>query len=139
MIFDQVSNQIRGIVTQEVASAKAEVTARAKLNAVGIGLIVGAITLVILATVALTFAAIAALATAFAFWLSALIVALVYVLAAIGLATAGKSQIKKGGAPLPTDTMHGLKDDVRKARANGKGKADRPDSEPPVETTVIIG
>lgn len=120
MIFDQVSNQIRGIVTQEVASAKAEVSARAKLNAVGIGLIVGAATLAILATVALTFAAIAALATAFALWLSALIVALVYLLVAVGLAAAGKDRIKRGGAPLPTDTMHGLKDDIREARENGR-------------------
>lgn len=120
MIFDQVSNQIRGIVNQEVASAKAEVTERAKLNAVGIGLIVGAVTLGILATVALTFGAIAALATTFALWLSSLIVALVYLLVAVILATAGKGRIKKGGAPLPTDTVHGIKEDVRKARENGK-------------------
>lgn len=120
MIFDQVSNQIRGIVTQEVASAKAEVTARAKLNAVGIGLIAGAVLLVVLATVALTFAAVAALATTLALWLSAVIVAVVYVLVAVGLAVAGKGQIKKGGAPLPTDTVHGIKDDIREARANGR-------------------
>lgn len=120
MIFDQVSNQIRGIVTQEVASAKAEVAERAKRNGVGIALIVGAITLIVLATVALTFAAIAALATTLAFWLSALIIAVVYLVAAVGLAMAGKAQIKKGGAPLPTDTVHGLKDDIREARANGK-------------------
>jgi hypothetical protein len=120
MIFDQVSNQIRGVVTQEVASAKAEVAARAKLNAAGIGLIIGAVTLVSLATVALTIAAIAALATTFALWLSALIVALVYLLVAVGLTIAGKGRIKKGGAPLPTDTMHGLKDDIREARENGK-------------------
>jgi uncharacterized membrane protein YqjE len=119
MIFDQVSNQIRGVVSQEVASAKAEVAERAKRNGVGIALIACAAALIGLALAALTLGAIAALATTFALWLSALIVGLVYILAAVGLAVAGKAQVKKGGAPLPTDTIHGLKDDVRKARANG--------------------
>jgi fatty acid desaturase len=120
MIFEQASNQIRSLVNQEVASAKAEVSARAKLNAVGIGLIAGAVTLVLLALAALTTAAIAALATTFSIWLSALIVAGVYLLVAIALGVIGKGRMKKGGPPLPTDTMHGLKEDVRKARANGK-------------------
>lgn len=126
MIFDQVSNQIRGVVNQEVASAKAEVTARAKRDGLGMGLIAGAAIVVLLGLAALTFAAIAALATAFATWLAALIVAVVYMVIAIGLASAGKRQLKKGGAPLPKDTMRDFKADVRRRRANGKADSAAP-------------
>ena len=119
MIFDKISTQIRTLVDQEIASAKAEVSARAKLNAVGIALIAGAATLAALALGALTTAAIVALDTALSLWLSAVIVAVVYLVVAAILGIAGKGKLKKGGPPLPTDTMHGFKDDVRRVRENG--------------------
>ena len=118
-MFDKITSEIRGIVQQEVAAAKREVSTRAKRDATGIGLIAGAVLLAVLAVVALTFAAIAGLATEMSFWLAALIVAVVYLLIAAALVLAGKKQLQKGGAPLPRDTMASMKDDIREARRNG--------------------
>lgn len=126
-MFEKVTDEIRGVVTQEVDKAKREVATRAKRDGAGIGLIAGALLLALLATAAITTAAIAGLATEMPLWLAALVVAAAYLVIGVGLALAGKSQLKKGGAPLPTDTMANFKDDVRRAR-NGAA-----DTKTPVE------
>ena len=124
-MFEKVTDEIRGVVTQEVDKAKREVATRAKRDGAGIGLIVGAVLLALLATGAITTAAIAGLATEMPLWLAALVVAVAYLLIGVVLALAGKGQIKKGGAPLPRDTMASFKEDVRRAR-NGEANTKTP-------------
>src|SRR5260370_1348457 len=68
----------------------------------------------------LTAMAILVLATAVASWLAALIVAVVYLLIAGGLALAGRSKVQAGSPPVPAQTVVSVKEDVREAKEKAK-------------------
>ena len=69
-----------------------------------------------LALIALTLVLIAALATGMHVWLAALIVTVVYLLVAGGLAVAGRSRLRKAGPPVPQETIETVKEDVQWAK-----------------------
>ena len=72
--------------------------------------------LALLAAGALTACVIAALATAMATWLAALIVTVVYAAGAAVLALVGKKRVAEAAPPLPEQTAESVKEDVQWAK-----------------------
>jgi nitrate/nitrite transporter NarK len=102
-----------------VELAKVELSEKGKRAGIGAGMFGGAGLFGMYALGALTAAAIAALATAVATWLAALIVAVVWAAVAGVMALTGKSKIQQAVPPVPEDTVESVKEDVQwtKARA----------------------
>jgi hypothetical protein len=109
----QLSLQTTQLVRQEVELAKAELRVKGKRAGAGAGLFGGAGVLGSYAFGALTACAIAAISTALAVWLSALIVAAVYGLVAAVLALRGRAKIRQATPPLPERAVESVKEDVR--------------------------
>jgi len=74
----------------------------------------------LLAAVARTLVFIAALGTAMHTWLAALIVTVVYLLIAAGLAMVGRGRLRKASPPVPEQTIETVKEDVRWAKTRAQ-------------------
>ncbi len=74
----------------------------------------------LLALGALTACLIAALTSAIATWLAALIVAVVYVAIAGALAVVGRDRIQKAAPPAPEQTIETVKEDVQWAKTRAR-------------------
>ena len=111
-LIGQLSEQLTRLVRDEVRLAQAEVTQKAKKLGVGIGLFGGAGVVALLGVGALVTAAILALALVLPGWAAGLIVAVVLLLVAGGLALLGKKDVQQAAPPLPTDTLASLQADI---------------------------
>jgi MFS family permease len=109
----QLSLQTTQLARQEVELAKAELRAKGKRAAAGVGMFGGAGMLGFYAFGALTACIIAAIAQALDLWLAALIVAVVYGLVAAILALRGKRKVQQASPPVPERAVQSVKDDVR--------------------------
>jgi MFS family permease len=118
-LVKQLSEQTSRLLRQEVELAKAELTIKGKRAGVGAGMFGGAGVLGLYAVGALIAAAIAALDTAMATWLAALIVGAVLAAAAGVVALTGKQKVQEAMPPVPEDSVESVKEDVQwtKARA----------------------
>jgi uncharacterized membrane protein YqjE len=115
-LVKELASQTSTLVRQELDLARAEMTQKGK-EASAAGAMFGAAGLVaLLGSIALTLMLIAALATGMDVWLSALVVTVVYLLVAGGLALTGRSRLRKAGPPVPVETIETLKEDVRWAK-----------------------
>lgn len=114
-LLKQLSEQTATLVKQELELARAELTEKGKEAGVGAGLLGGGGVIAFLAAGALTASFIAALATAMDTWLAALIVAVVYGIAAAVLALTGKNKVTQATPPAP-QTVETLKEDVAWAK-----------------------
>jgi uncharacterized membrane protein YqjE len=115
-----LSQQTSTLVRQELDLAKAELAQKGKQAGAGAGLLVGAAIVALLGLGALTACLIALLATAMETWLAALIVAVVYVAIAGGLAVVGRGRIKQATPAKPEQTIETVKEDVQWAKTRAR-------------------
>ncbi|MGH3666204.1 MAG: phage holin family protein [Egibacteraceae bacterium] len=106
-----VADDLKALVEAEVALAKAELTASLRAKATGAGLLAGAGVMGWLAIQGLLITIALALALVLPGWAAVLIVTAVLLLGAGGAALAGRSVLKRSGAPLDT-TKTNVKEDV---------------------------
>lgn len=111
------------LVRGEIEALKQEIIGKLKLAGVGIGLLVGALTLLFFAVLVLLAAAVLGLATVLPAWAAALIIGGGILVLAVILALIGIASLKKGVPPAPTQTIKSIKKDVRAIK--GIGKRDR--------------
>ena len=119
-LIQQLSEQTSRLARQEVELAKAEMTIKGKRLGIGAGAFGGAGLVALFGLGALTAAAILLLATAMSPWLAALIVAVVYLAVAGGLALAGKSKVESATPPVPERAVASVKQDVEQTKLRAK-------------------
>ena len=122
-LLKQLSQETSTLVRQELDLAKAEMTAKGKQAGKGAGLFSAAGVLGLGAFGALTACLIAALDTAMATWLAALIVTVVYGAIAAILAKSGQAKIKQASPAVPERTVETLKEDVEWAKTRTRSDA----------------
>ena len=109
----QLSLQTTELVRHEVELAKAELRVKGKRAGMGASMFGGAGAFGVYALGALTAAIIAGIAEALPVWAAALIVAAVYGAIAGILALRGRKKVQQATPPLPEETVHSVKEDVR--------------------------
>jgi hypothetical protein len=109
----QLSDQTSRLIRQEMALARAELTAKGKQAGVGAGLFGGAGVFGLLALGALTATAIAALSLAMDTWLAALIVTIIWAVVAGVMALLGKNRVQEALPPVPANSVESVKEDVQ--------------------------
>jgi hypothetical protein len=112
-LVKQLSDQTSRLVRHELELLKAELGIKGKQAGAGAGLFGGAGIFALLALGALTAAAIAALATAMATWLAALVVAIAWAAIAGVAALIGKKKIEQALPPVPEDSVESVKEDMQ--------------------------
>ena len=117
-LVHRLSEQIPELVRSELRLAQAELTEKGKKAGIGIGMFSAAGLLALFGVAALITTAILALALVLPAWLAALIVALVILAAAGGVAVAGKKEVEQATPAAPEMAIAGVKEDV----ATVKGK-----------------
>jgi fatty acid desaturase len=111
-LLQALSDQSSRLARQEIELAKAEMSAKGKQAAFGVGAFSVSGLLALLALGALTAAAILALATGLAGWLAALIVAVAYLLLAGVAALVGKARVEEAAPPAPEQAIESTREDV---------------------------
>lgn len=115
-LLKELSDDLSTLVRQELRLAQAEMTEKGKKAGLGLGMFSGAGLVAFLALQGLTACVIALLATTMKVWLAALIITVVYVLVAGGLALIGKRKVSEATPPVPDQTTETLKEDVQWAK-----------------------
>lgn len=100
------------LVKDEIEQGKRELVAKGTKFGIGIGLFAGAAFFALTLWAVLVAAAIMGLNEAFAPWLSALIVAAVFLILVIILALAGLAAVKRAGKLSPERTIESVHEDV---------------------------
>jgi hypothetical protein len=123
-LMRDLSQQSTELIRQEIALAKAELRAKGKSAGVGAGMFGAAGLIALFGVGALTACLVLALATAMDAWLAALIVAVVYLVAAGVAALVGKGKVQEATPPAPEQAIASTKEDVRwtKQRAQAARK-----------------
>ena len=116
----QLTRDVSAMVRSEVALAKIEVSARARVLARGVAMVAVAAMFGVIAFACLVTAAVAALSLVVDVWLAALIVAAVAVVLAAGLALTGVRAIRSASPPLPVETVESAKEDVAWVKAHAR-------------------
>jgi hypothetical protein len=111
-LVGQAAEQISRLVRDELAVARAEMTAKGKKAGVGAGLLGGGGLVAVYAVAALLTAVVLGLAEVMPAWLAALIVAVVLFAAAGVLAVVGRKEVKQAVPPVPQETVHSVKADI---------------------------
>jgi hypothetical protein len=125
----QLSEDVTTLVRKEVELAKTEVTQKVSVLATGAGLFAGAALFVVIGVATLTATAILALALVMPAWLAALIVTILVVLIAAGLALVGRHVLQRSQVPLPVDTVGSVKEDIAWVKTQARSGAAQ--EEPP--------
>jgi hypothetical protein len=113
------SDQVGGLIRDEIALAKLEIAEKGKRLGIGGGLLGAAAFLALYGLGALLVTAGLALALVLDGWLAALVVAgAIFLLVAI-LAVAGVQSLKRGGPPIPTEAIDGAKRDLATVTKRG--------------------
>ena len=105
------------LVRQELELAKAEMTEKGRVAALGLGMLGGAGVTALLAAGALTACAVLVLSLFLPAWLSALLVGAALGAVAFLLAVRGRDQVAKAGTLIPEQTIETIEEDVEWARA----------------------
>jgi uncharacterized membrane protein YqjE len=119
-LLKQLSQETTTLVRQELDLAKAELAQKGKRAGLGAGMFGGAGAAALLGLGALTAAVIAALDTATALWLAALIAAVLWLALAGVLALRGKNKVQQATPPVPEQTQQSLKEDVQWAKTHAR-------------------
>ncbi len=114
-LVKQLADQTSTLVRQEIQLAKAEVSQQGKQVGAGLGLLVGAAVLGLLAAGTLVAFLVMLLDGALANWLAALVVAIALGIIAAVLALSGRNRIRRATPPAP-QTVETVKEDVQWAK-----------------------
>lgn len=115
-LVQDLSAQTVALVRQELRLAQLEVQEKGKRAGIGAGLFGGAGLVAAFGVGALVAAAILALGTAVAAWLSALIVAVVLFAIAGATALVGKREVNEAVPPIPEQAIDSTQQDVQEIR-----------------------
>jgi uncharacterized membrane protein YqjE len=121
-LLKDLADQTTTLVKQEIELARAELTLKAKQASRGAGLLAGAAVVALLAAGALTALLIIVLDEFLALWLAALIVAVLWAVVALVLASAGRAALKQATPPA-AQTVETVKEDIEWAKTRtGSGE-----------------
>lgn len=113
-LVEHISEQASRLVRAEIALARAELTDKARKSGMGVGLLVGALVVLLYGIGVLLLAAVYGLGTVWPAWLAALAVGGFLVLVTVILALIGVTLLKKG--TRKPDSVQRIKDDVTTIR-----------------------
>ncbi len=119
-LLKELSDHTTTLVRKEIELAKSELGEKGKKAGQGAGMFGGAGLFGVFAFGALTTAIIAALDSAMALWLAALIVAVVYGAIAAVLALQGRNKVQEAGPPVPEQATESVKEDVEWAKTQAR-------------------
>jgi protein-S-isoprenylcysteine O-methyltransferase Ste14 len=111
---------VRDLVKGEIEMLKTEIIGKLKILGIGVGLILGAVLVLLFFIGVLLTAAILGLATVMPGWLAALVVAFVLLIVIAVLAWIGYKEIKKAMPPVPEESIKSLKRDLITIQGLGK-------------------
>jgi protein-S-isoprenylcysteine O-methyltransferase Ste14 len=111
-LIQDLNRDVRALLRGELALAAAELRQKSTRLTAGIGMMVAAAVLIVIALGVLTAAFVMGLAEFMPGWLAGLIVTLVLVVIAAGLVLAGRRSLARGSPPLPQETLESAKEDV---------------------------
>jgi len=111
---------VRDLVKGEIEMLKTEIIGKLKILGIGVGLILGAVLVLLFFIGVLLTAAILGLATVMPGWLAALVVAFVLLIVIAILAFIGYKEIKKAMPPVPEESIKSLKRDLITIQGLGK-------------------
>jgi hypothetical protein len=117
-LIAQVSRQIRDLVGQELALARAELAEKGKEAGRGAGLFGGAGAIAFYGGGALVIAAVAGLAIVWPVWAAALVVGVVLLAVAGALALAGRKEVGRAVPPVPEKAAASVKADAREIKGH---------------------
>jgi membrane protein len=118
--MQQLTEQTTRLAQKEIELAKVEMAVKGRRLGIGAGAFSAAGLIALSALGAATAAAILGLATALEGWLAALIVAVLYLALAGGLALVGRSKVQAGTPPMPEQTAESIKEDVESTKEKAK-------------------
>lgn len=121
-LLKRLAKETGTLVRQEIALARAEMRDKAKAGGAGAAMVGGGVVVGLMAAGALTAMLILALATAMPAWLAALIVTVVFALAAALLVRSGTIAVKRAMPPVPEASMDTAKEDVRWVTAQARSE-----------------
>ncbi|MFI7614608.1 phage holin family protein [Nonomuraea terrae] len=111
-LVTDLSEQVSRLVRDELRLARMELTQKGKRAGFGAGLFGAAGMAAFFGGAALVAAVIMLLALVMPGWLAAAIVAVVLFIAAAVLGLTGRSQVKRVGPPVPSETIASVKADI---------------------------
>src|SRR5215216_7244344 len=115
-VAKDLTSDLSLLVRQEIELATAEMTAKGRTAAPGLGMFGGAGVVGLCAAGALTAFLVLVLAIFLPEWAAALIVGVALAGAAYVLAKQGKERVEEAGSPLPEQTIETVKEDVEWAK-----------------------
>jgi uncharacterized membrane protein YqjE len=111
-IVHDLTTQVPELIRSEIRLAQAEMTEKGKRAGVGIGMFSAAGLLAFYGLAVLITTAILALALVLDPWLAALIVGVILLLAAGGLALTGRNKVSEATPAAPQRAVEGIKEDI---------------------------
>jgi len=111
-LVTRLSTQLSELVRAELDLARTELAEKGKRARTGAGLMSAGGVAALYGLGTLIAAVVAALALVWPVWLGALVVGVVIVLVAGGLALAGRSELRKAVPPAPEKTVRSVREDV---------------------------
>ncbi|MFJ2666485.1 phage holin family protein [Nocardia fluminea] len=111
-LVDDATQQITRLVRDEIALARVEMQGRTKGIARGAGIAGAGGLLAFYGGIALTAAAVLALALVLPNWAAALIVGAALVVIGAGLGLLGKKNVTEAAPPVPREAVRGVKEDI---------------------------
>jgi hypothetical protein len=119
-LLADIPTLVTDLVQREIDLVKAEITAKLKALGIGVGLIGGALVVLLGMLGVLLTAAILALSLIMPGWLAALLVAAVLLIVAVVLGLIGYRILMKGVPPVPTESIDSIRRDLRAIKGIGK-------------------
>jgi hypothetical protein len=119
-LVQRLSTQLSELIRGELELARTELTDKGRQAGVGAGLAGGAGVVAFYGGAALVAAAVAGVATVFAVWLAALLVGVVLLAVAGGLALVGRNRIRQAAPPVPQRAVAGVRADVEAVREGAR-------------------
>ncbi|MFF5032988.1 phage holin family protein [Nocardia salmonicida] len=119
-LVDDATQQITRLVRDEIALARVEMQDRTKGIARGVGIVGAGGLVAFYGGIALTAAAVFALALVLPNWAAALIVGAGLVVVGAGLGLLGKKNVTEAAPPVPREAMQSVKEDIEIVKDGSK-------------------
>ncbi len=111
-----VSEQVSVLVRDELKLAQLEMTGKAKQAGQGMGMMGGGALIALYGAACLIACVIIAISHSLQAWLAALIVGAALLVVAVVVSAAGRSTMRKGTPPVPTEAVESVKTDVEEIK-----------------------